>query len=200
MPATRKTTGAVEDALNLLVPSEPVKRKRGRPRLEPPYLNPQKGVASVEHDQPARMTQLEKNRIAADKCRRQRKEYTSKLLARHSSVSARNETLKADVAKLREQVLGLKHEVLQHAKCGSWMIDGYVARIAGDLSGSARPNDSVKTPPSAFVPNERGKAGAESVLDSQQRKNSADHSIALSDHGDLWFLDYDRVMEDQRDP
>ena len=146
------------------------------------------------------MTQLEKNRIAADKCRRQRKEYTSKLLAQHSGVSARNETLRADVAELREQVLGLKHEVLQHAKCGSWMIDGYVTRIAGDLSGSARPNELVKTPPPILVPNETNKAGTGCALDLQQRERSADHSIALSDHGDLWFLDYDCVMENQRVP
>lgn len=146
------------------------------------------------------MIQLERTRIAADKRRHQRKEYTSKLLAQHSSVSARNETLKANVAELREQVLGLKHEVLQHAQCGSWMIDGYITRIAGDLSGSARPDHSVKPPPSTIVPNETGKAGAGCASDPEQRENSADHSIALSDHGDLWFFDYECVMEVQRDP
>jgi hypothetical protein len=108
--------------------------------------------------------------------------------------------LKADVAELREQLLSLKHEVLQHAKCGSWMIDGYVSRIAGDLSGSARPNESVKPPPSTLVPKETNEAGAGCALDPHQREHSADHSIALSDQGDFWFLDYDCVREDQREP
>lgn len=146
------------------------------------------------------MTQLEKNRAAADKCRRQRKEYTSKLLVQHSSLSARNETLKADVAELREQLLRLKHEVLQHAKCGSWMIDGYVTRIAGDLSRSARPNDLARIPPSTLVPNETDKVGLGSALSPQQREIHADHDIASSDHSDLWFLDCECVTENQRDP
>lgn len=162
-------------------------------------MNPQKGIASVQHHQSARMTQLEKNRTAADKCRRQRKESTSKLLIQHSTLSARNEALKADVAELREQVLRLKHEVLQHAKCGSWMIDGYVTRIAGDLSGSARPNDLARIPLSTLVPNETNKAGTGSALSPQLRETSAGHDTASSDHNDLWFLNYDCVMECQRD-
>jgi hypothetical protein len=162
-------------------------------------LNPQKGIDSVEPHQSARMTQLEKNRVAADKCRFQRKEYTSKLLVQHSNLSARNETLKANVAELREQVLRLKHEVLQHAKCGSWMIDGYITRIAGDLSESARPNDLAKISPSTFLPNEMDKAGAGSALNPQQREASADHDIASSDDNDLWCFDYDCVTEYQRD-
>lgn len=146
------------------------------------------------------MTQLEKNRIAADKCRRQRKDYTSKLMAQHASMSAKNETLKAHVAELREQVLELKHEVLQHANCGSWMIDGYVARIASDLSGSARPNNSVETPPSAPVPIETDEADHACTLDPHQRQGSADRATASSTDDDLWFLNYDGVIENQQNP
>lgn len=146
------------------------------------------------------MTQLEKNRIAADKCRRQRKEYTSQLMAQHTSVSARNETLKAKVAELREQLLGLKHEVLQHAKCGSWMIDGYVTRIAGDLSGSAGPTDPVITPPSTIAPNKTVKAGAQCTLGPHHGEDTANPAMTLSDHDDLWLFEYDGVMEDPQDP
>lgn len=181
--------------MNPLVPIEPVKRKRGRPRLEPPYLNPQKGAASVKHDHPARITQLEKNRTAADKSRRQKEEYASQLLAQLAGLSARNEGLKADVAELRDEVLTLKHKVLQHAKCGSWMIDGYVRRIAGDLSGSAQPSESLKTPPSTLVPNETANADIAYALGPNRRESSADDAIALSDQDDLWFLEYDCVME-----
>lgn len=185
-------------------PAEPVKRKRGRPRLNPPYLSPSQSGASTTRDTFTRITQLEKNRIAADKCRRRKKKYTAKLVTEHSSVHARNANLKADVADLREQVLVLRHKILQHAKCGSWMIDGYVTRVAGDLSGAAGLHDSVVTPPSTLSSNEANEATkAEPGYASgpHLREGDADFAVALEFDDDLWLLDHDDcVLENQQDP
>jgi hypothetical protein len=47
---------------------------------------------------------------------------------------------------LREQVLNLKNEVLRHAGCGSWAIDKYVERCAGNLLGVEIPSIPTSTP------------------------------------------------------
>lgn len=112
-------------------PSVPVKRKRGRPRLyaTPPYEQSSDLYGDVASD--SRKSQLEKNRIAAEKSRRRRKEHTNGLSAKASVLTSRNEALKAEASALREELLNLKNEILRHAGCSSGIIDGYIARIAG---------------------------------------------------------------------
>jgi hypothetical protein len=83
----------------------------------------------------ARQTHLEKNRVAAHKCRQRKKEYINSLEGRAREFSAKNKMLKENVALLREEVLDLKNEVLRHAGCGFWAVDEYLARCAGGLLG-----------------------------------------------------------------
>lgn len=87
----------------------------------------------------ARQSHLEKNRVAAHKCRLRKKEYINGLEDRARQFSTRNKALKENVAMLREEVLGLKNEVLRHAGCGFWAVDEYLARCAGDLLGMEAP-------------------------------------------------------------
>jgi len=81
----------------------------------------------------ARQSYLEKNRVAAHKCRMRKKDYINGLEGRAREYSNKNKLLKEKVALLREEVLELKNEVLQHARCGFWVIEEYLARCAGDL-------------------------------------------------------------------
>ncbi|KAG9199701.1 hypothetical protein G6514_008256 [Epicoccum nigrum] len=108
-----------------------VKRKRGRPRLHPSPSDFKITDISYENLSASRIMQLEKNRLAAEKCRQKRKVYTAGLSAEMSALSTKNETLKADVVALREELLNLKNEILGHARCGSLIIDGYIAKSAG---------------------------------------------------------------------
>ncbi|KAF2703839.1 hypothetical protein K504DRAFT_463268 [Pleomassaria siparia CBS 279.74] len=115
----------------------PPKRKRGRPKSVP---QPQSIEAYSQEGFPfpvsnARQSHLEKNRVAAHKCRQRRKEYIDGLEARGREASVKNKILKENVALLREEVLGLKNEVLRHAGCNFWAVDEYLARCAGDLLG-----------------------------------------------------------------
>lgn len=91
----------------------------------------------------ARQSHLEKNRVAAHKCRQRKKEYIGSLEGRAREFSSKNKALKENVAMLREEVLGLKNEVLRHAGCGFWAVDEYLARCAGDLLGMEAP---MRTP------------------------------------------------------
>lgn len=115
--------------------TQPPKRKRGRPKSQPQM------VETFTHDgipvqvSSARQSHLEKNRVAAHKCRQRKKDYVSNLEDRARDFSANNKALKDSVALLRDEVLSLKNEVLRHAGCGFWAVDEYLARCAGDLLG-----------------------------------------------------------------
>jgi hypothetical protein len=93
----------------------------------------------------ARQSHLEKNRVAAHKCRQRKKEYIGSLEGRAREFSVKNKALKENVAMLREEVLSLKNEVLRHAGCGFWAVDEYLARCAGDLLGMEAPFQRTPT-------------------------------------------------------
>ncbi|KAF3034395.1 hypothetical protein E8E12_003840 [Didymella heteroderae] len=134
LPSTEVQYGiATEGSGNTRPAVAPIigKRKRGRPRLyaTPPYEHSSDLFVDITTD--SRKSQLEKNRIAAEKSRRRRKEHTNGLMSNVSVLSSRNEALKAEESALREELLNLKNEILRHAGCSSSIIDGYIARIAG---------------------------------------------------------------------
>ncbi|KAL1794217.1 hypothetical protein ACET3X_007638 [Alternaria dauci] len=118
---------------------QPPKRKRGRPKSQPQMIEAYTADGYPFHVSSARQTHLEKNRVAAHKCRQRKKEYINSLEGRAREFSAKNKMLKENVALLREEVLDLKNEVLGHAGCGFWAIDEYLARCAGGLLGMDAP-------------------------------------------------------------
>jgi hypothetical protein len=148
---------------------QPPKRKRGRPKSQPQMVEAYTADGFPFQVSSARQSHLEKNRVAAHKCRQRKKEYINGLEGRAREFSSKNKALKENVAMLREEVLSLKNEVLRHAGCGFWAVDEYLARCAGDLLGMEAP---VNTP-GARNPNQRSPA-----MDTQQlmaqRHNSTD--------------------------
>ena len=118
---------------------QPPKRKRGRPKSQPQMVEAYTADGYPFQVSSARQSHLEKNRVAAHKCRQRKKEYIGGLEGRAREFSAKNKALKENVALLREEVLSLKNEVLRHAGCGFWAVDEYLARCAGDLLGMDAP-------------------------------------------------------------
>ncbi|RMZ69504.1 bzip transcription factor [Pyrenophora seminiperda CCB06] len=114
---------------------QPPKRKRGRPKSQPQMVEAYTADGYPFQVSSARQTHLEKNRVAAHKCRQRKKEYINSLEGRAREYSAKNKMLKENVALLREEVLNLKNEMLRHAGCGFWAVDEYLARCAGGLLG-----------------------------------------------------------------
>ena len=138
--APHNLEGQTTEATNEANP-QPPKRKRGRPKSQP---HPQSIEEYSKDGFPfpasnARQSHLEKNRVAAHKCRQRRKEYIDGLEARGREASHKNKALKENVALLREEILELKNEVLRHAGCNFWAVDEYLARCAGDLLGMDGP-------------------------------------------------------------
>ncbi|KAH7081428.1 hypothetical protein BKA63DRAFT_208325 [Paraphoma chrysanthemicola] len=141
---SRQTTANHSSANDSSPPQEdanpqPPKRKRGRPKSQPQMVEAYTADGFPFQVSSARQSHLEKNRVAAHKCRQRKKEYINGLEGRAREFSSKNKALKENVAMLREEVLGLKNEVLRHAGCGFWAVDEYLARCAGDLLGMEAP-------------------------------------------------------------
>ncbi|KAF4310093.1 cAMP response element binding (CREB) protein [Botryosphaeria dothidea] len=90
--------------------------RRGRPKI----------VMDAERARRKREQTMEKNRIAASKCREKKKNWMAKMDDRHRDLSTRNEFLKAEIHSLRSAILGLKELVFQHMECGYAPITEYV--------------------------------------------------------------------------
>lgn len=108
---------------------------------------------------------LERNRLAASKCRQKKKEHTMLLESRYKEQADKKEELMAEIARLRSDLLGLKNEVLKHAQCGDEPIKLHLAQMvkkityndAGseevtDTGDAASPSSEAATTPVPQVP------------------------------------------------
>ncbi|KAB2581172.1 Basic leucine zipper transcriptional factor ATF-like 3 [Lasiodiplodia theobromae] len=87
-----------------------------------------------------REVNLEKNRLAANRCRKKKREWIDRLEDKHRQLSARNKLLREELAELYDTVYTLKELVLGHADCGSRPIDDYVRREAEQVHTRVRDN------------------------------------------------------------
>ncbi|KAK8050221.1 hypothetical protein PG994_011951 [Apiospora phragmitis] len=72
----------------------------------------------------------EKNRIAASKCRRKKKDEERVLEDRQRMLQVQNAILVDSATSLRAEVLQLKHEILRHGTCDFQPINSYIATAA----------------------------------------------------------------------
>lgn len=179
------------------VDPQPPKRKRGRPKSQPQMVEAFTADGFPFQVSSARQSHLEKNRVAAHKCRQRKKEYINGLEGRAREFSTKNKLLKENVAMLRDEVLTLKNEVLRHASCGFWAVDEYLARCAGDLLGMEAPgpsNSTQNTTQSPSMPTD--------ALDRQSRDYRApsQSTTDLDEFGGLELLkDFDDEDMDELD-
>ena len=87
-----------------------------------------------------RLTQRERNRKAATKCRAKTKATTSQLAADEQAMADLRSALDAEVAALRQEALGLRLMVLEHHGCACAQMQAYIrnsARVIGRSGGRA---------------------------------------------------------------
>ena len=77
---------------------------------------------------------LERNRVAASKCRQKKKEWTSNLEAKARELQTENSQQLLMITSLKEELMFLKGEMLNHTECGSPNIRNYLAREAKAIS------------------------------------------------------------------
>lgn len=93
---------------------------------------------------------LERNRLAASKCRQKKKEHTQQLEFRFKEQSEKKDGLTAEIARLRSDLLILKNEVLKHAQCGDEPIKLHLAQMVKRITDTdSRP--SVPPEPMAEI-------------------------------------------------
>lgn len=85
-----------------------------------------------------REVNLEKNRQAANRCRKKKRDWMDRLEDKHRTLSAHNKLLRVELAGLNTTVYALKELVLRHADCGSCPIDEYVRREAEQVQVRVR--------------------------------------------------------------
>ncbi|OQE32761.1 hypothetical protein PENFLA_c001G07334 [Penicillium flavigenum] len=110
------------------------------------------------HERAKRAKFLERNRLAASKCRQKKKEHTQHLEFSFKEQSEKREQLVAEIARLRSEILGLKNEVLKHAQCGDEPIKLHLAQMVkkitdkdGAPSAGALPESPVRIPDNPSV-------------------------------------------------
>ncbi|KAJ2227589.1 hypothetical protein H4R99_006295 [Coemansia sp. RSA 1722] len=96
---------------------------------------------------------LERNRIAASKCRQKKKMWIQELERRAEDVTMQNRSLHIAVAQLKEEVMILKNQLLAHRSCGCTAIQQYLqteANATGDSAAVAHAMSAAMAASSGF--------------------------------------------------
>lgn len=95
---------------------------------------------------------LERNRLAASKCRQKKKEHTQQLETRYKEQSEKKELLVGEIARLRSEILSLKNEVLKHAQCGDEPIKLHLAQMVKKITDTDGGTPAVPIDPPIQLP------------------------------------------------
>ncbi|KAL8657603.1 MAG: hypothetical protein Q9226_001746 [Calogaya cf. arnoldii] len=94
------------------------------------------GHASSGVEDERRSKFLERNRVAASKCRQKKKEWTQNLESRARQLQKENHSLRVVLDSMRDEMIFIKDEMLKHTTCGCEQIKGWVNSHADSLSTS----------------------------------------------------------------
>jgi len=103
-----------------------------------PRLNRKHSSSGDEEDsrEMKRQKFLERNRMAASKCREKKRQQTLKTISDADEITARNHALHKSLDELQEEVRSLKNQILCHRDCGCDVIQKFVQTTMG--SGSTK--------------------------------------------------------------
>lgn len=93
-------------------------------------------------EQQRRRRFLERNRVAASKCRQKKKLWIQELERRSEEVAMQNRSLHIAVAQLKEEVLILKNQLMAHRNCGCTAVHQYLQAEANGNTNPAQPGAS----------------------------------------------------------
>ena len=88
-------------------------------------------------DEEKRKNFLERNRIAALKCRQRKKQWLANLQQKVEIYSTENDALAATVTQLREEIVGLKTLLLAHKDCPVSQAQGISGMAMQNIAGDA---------------------------------------------------------------
>ncbi|KAM0522977.1 hypothetical protein ACHAPE_001466 [Trichoderma viride] len=125
----QKTTITVK-----LEPQEPQEQRPPQQRQRqssPPKRKPaRRGSTAKREDVAQRTKNLERNRIAASKCRQKKKEWVVDLEVTKNTLEADHAKLRAEYYVLLGEVTAIKNELMAHAKCQDPNINFWIDKEA----------------------------------------------------------------------
>ena len=133
---------------------------------------------------------LERNRVAASKCRHKKKEYAQNLDEQAREKKAIQQSLGSQVDSLKQLVLYLKQELLRHAGCNCPEIKSYLRQQLGQISGTSNKCEhcsgaqNYSKPLSITAPESRRMSNASLLTSSTTTTNEKEdfnNAIASSD-------------------
>ncbi|KAJ5981346.1 hypothetical protein N7522_013767 [Penicillium canescens] len=129
-----------------------------RPQVEP-KSRPRRGSKiqpSQDAVSPERARYLERNRIAANKCRLKKKQECEEIQRMLQKETAKRNALLAEVKKLKEETWRLKNGVFAHAKCGDHRINLQLTKMTQQLLEKSSLQCPMASSPNPFVRKTRG--------------------------------------------
>lgn len=101
------------------------------------------GPRSKMTDEEKRKNFLERNRVAALKCRQRKKQWLANLQAKVEMFSTENDALSAQITQLREEVVNLKTMLLAHKDCPVTQQQGihgaFMSQVVEPFNGQMNP-------------------------------------------------------------
>lgn len=101
---------------------------------------------SREQVSPERGRHLEKNRLAATKCRWKKKQENEMIQGKLDSETVRRESLLSEVKGLKEELWHLKNSVFAHANCEDQFIKTQLAIMSQNVLGASPPPPLCPSP------------------------------------------------------
>ncbi|MCJ1290696.1 hypothetical protein MMC34_002238 [Xylographa carneopallida] len=119
---------------------------------------------------------LERNRVAASKCRQKKKEWTNNLEAKARELQNSKNQMAMMVTSLKEEVMWLKGEMLKHTGCGCVQIRDYLTKQADSITATGsmyQPFESAASPVGS-APNSRASSVSHDSVHRPSRDDSFD--------------------------
>jgi hypothetical protein len=140
---------------------------------------------------PERAKHLERNRIAANKCRERKKREHKQIERRLSDETEKKEILLAQLNCLREEVWDLKNIIFQHADCEDQRINIQLAKMTQTvLNGQSAPKmtvpDKTSVPEMSLSPTVSTKTWSDESVD----EGNVNTNIDMIDAGALDLNDW----------
>jgi len=177
---SKRRSGAKASHANPAVSDPAPKRSRKSRRVS-------KSASSVGTDNPQEEVKrerfLERNLVAASKCRQKKKEWTSQLEEDERQQKALHMYLKRSVAQLKEELLFLKGECLKHSDCECEAIRNH---MASTIPMMQRPSQTLYNQYGPFNSVDGSRPSVSSLYDdvssdSGRRASSMSDSMSIDD-------------------
>ena len=137
---------------------------------------------------------LERNRVAASKCRQKKKEWTQNLENRAREYQKNNNNLRLIVESLRQEILFLKGEMLKHNSCGCERLQEFMKSGANNFADLPTDNTIFKREESPLQNMPESRLGSVSAA-SEKGMNDFDESSPAAEPSNTSIPNHDDALE-----